>query len=298
MKLLVVGGTGMIGTHAARHLRDVGHDVSISSRRPAEASAEFEQIVGDYVERSFTPEQLAAFDAVVFAAGQDVRHTGGAVPDAAFWRATQIEGVPAFAALARDAGVKRFVQIGSYYHQVMPELVATNPYVEARKLADEGARALASADFNVSTINPPSIVGVIPGASLERYRSLIAWGRGEKPGVPFFAPAGGTNYLSAGSLAEAIADALENAETGRAYLVGDENLTFRAFFQLIFDAAGSATILEERDESHPMLPDNYIVHGRGVTLAYQPEDAGGPTLNYTRNDIRREIESIVARADQ
>jgi len=300
MKILVVGGTGMIGTHAAHHLRSLGHDVAISSRRaaPVGEQPDFAQVVGDYVAGSFTADQLAPFDAIVFAAGQDVRHTGGAQADDAFWRATQIEGVPAFARLARDAGVRRFVQIGSYYHQVMPALIETTPYVRARKLADEGARALATDSFNVSTLNPPSIVGIIPGPSMERYRSLIAWARGEKPGTPDFSPPGGTNYMSAASLAQAIAGALDRAEPGRAYLVGDQNLSFRNFFQRIFDAAGSGRRLETRDEQHPMLPDNYIVHGRGVTLSYEPDDTERQLLGYTRDDIGREIEAIVARVDQ
>lgn len=296
MRVLVVGGSGMIGRHVAHHLSGLGHAVSVGSRG-ADASGAFPVVSGDYVARTFTAEQLAAFDAIVFAAGQDVRHTRGVEPDDAFWRATQSEGVPAFARLARDAGVARFVQVGSYYHQVMPALADTNPYVSARMLADEGARALATDSFNISTLNPPSIVGAVPGASLERFRTLVAWARGEKPEVPDFAPAGGTNYLSADALAEAVAGALDRAENGKAYLVGDENLSYRDFFQLIFDAAGSGRTLESRDASHPMLPDPYIVHGRGVTLAYQPDAGERALLGYRTGDIARAIEAIVARVD-
>lgn len=294
MKVLIVGGSGMIGSHAAAHLSALGHDVAISARDPDRA-APYPLVVGDYVARSFTPGQLAPFEAIVFAAGQDVRHKRAGSDDAAFWRDTQSEGVPAFARLARDAGVARFVQIGSYYHQVMPALAATDAYVRARQLADENTRALASAAFNVSTLNPPSIVGTIPGPSTERYRGLIAWARGERPDIPDFAPTGGTNYLSAASLAEAVAGALERAEPGHAYLVGDENLTYREFFQRIFDAAGSGRTLEERDAEHPMLPDNYIIHGRGVKLAYSADS--DRTLGYRTGDISRAIEEIVSRID-
>jgi dihydroflavonol-4-reductase len=34
MKILVVGGTGMIGGHAALHLQALGHDVSVAGRNP------------------------------------------------------------------------------------------------------------------------------------------------------------------------------------------------------------------------------------------------------------------------
>ncbi|QNA87198.1 NAD(P)-dependent oxidoreductase [Sphingomonas sp. So64.6b] len=297
MKVLIIGGSGMIGSHAAAHLSALGHEISVSARvaKPDEV-APYPQVIGDYVAQSFTAAQLSRFDAIVFAAGQDVRHKGAGQDDAEFWRAAQIEGVPALARLARDAGVGRFVQIGSYYHQVMPQLAGTSAYVRARQLADENTRALAAPGFNVATLNPPSIVGTIPGPSTERYRGLVAWARGERPDIPDFAPAGGTNYMSAASLAEAIAGAIDNAESGHAYLIGDENLSYRDFFQRIFDAAGSTRTLESRDEQHPMLPDNYIIHGRAVTLAYAADESRR-ALGYRTGDITRAIGKIVARID-
>ena len=295
-RVLVVGGSGMIGSHIARHLSTLGSEVAIGSRHGGD-DGPFPVVVGDYVDRSFTADQLGGFDAVVFAAGQDVRHTGGAAPDAEFWRKTQSEGVPAFAALARAAGVRLFVQIGSYYHHLVPDLAERDAYVHARMVADRDARRLASADFAVMTINPPSVVGAIPGASLARFRGLAAWARGERPEVPDFAPSGATNYMSATALAEAVAGALRDGEGGKAYLVGGENLSYRDFFQMIFDAAGSNRTLEARDAPHPMLPDAYIVHGRGVTLAYEPDEGERQLLGYRRGDIAATLRSIVAQVD-
>ena len=37
MKILVVGGTGLLGGHAALHLQSLGHQVSIAARKPAPA---------------------------------------------------------------------------------------------------------------------------------------------------------------------------------------------------------------------------------------------------------------------
>ncbi|MBM4494447.1 NAD-dependent epimerase/dehydratase family protein, partial [Rhodococcus hoagii] len=34
MKILIVGGTGMIGAHTALHLRDQGNDVTVAARNP------------------------------------------------------------------------------------------------------------------------------------------------------------------------------------------------------------------------------------------------------------------------
>jgi dihydroflavonol-4-reductase len=297
MKILIVGGTGMIGGHAALKLVAEGHEVVLGARKPAPAGTPMEHmpvLLGDYSRGDFTAKELEGFEAVVFAAGNDIRHLQKGVDADEFWRVMQIEGVPDFARRAKQAGVRRLVQLGSYYHQVMPQLAERDAYVRARKLADEGARALTGPDFNVSTLNPPSIVGVIPGIAAKRYQTLVAWARGERPDLPDFAPAGGTNYMSVRSLSEAISGALNKAEPGKAYLIGDQNLTFRDFFQMIFDAAGAGRRLEERDAEHPVLPDAFIVPGRGNVLAYEPDAADTQLLGYTRDDVARAVREIVA----
>lgn len=296
MKILVVGGTGMIGGHAAMHLIGLGHEVTLAARKPAPENtpmAAMPAIFGDYSQQTFNERDLEPFDAVLFAAGQDIRHIPRGTDEDAFWRVMQIEGVPGFARLAKNAGVRRFVQLGSYYHQVMPELVDRIPYVKARALADAGARDLADANFNVVTLNPPSIVGAIPGIPARRYETLTAWARGLRPEIPDYAPAGGTNYMSVRSLSEAIAGALERGETGKAYLIGDENLSFRDFFQKIFDTVGSGRVLSSLDKEHPFLPDAFIVPGRGVQLAYEPDKTETALLGYRRGDIDRAVAEVV-----
>lgn len=297
MKILIVGGTGMIGGHAAMFLREQGNDVTLAARKPAPAGtpmADMPVIFGDYSQGTFTERDLEPFDAIVFAAGQDIRHIPKNVDENEFWRAMQIDGVPNFVALARRAGVKRLVQLGSYYHQVMPHLTETSRYVRARSLADEGARAHATRDFNVSTLNPPSIVGALPGIPAKRYETLTAWARGDRPDIPDYAPAGGTNYMSVRSLSEAIWGALQRAESGRAYLIGDANLTFRDFFQKIFDAVGSDRRLDDVDKEHPLLPDAFIVPGRGRILAYETDPAETALLRYRQDDIDRAVAEVIS----
>lgn len=296
MKTLIVGGTGMIGTHVASHLREQGDDVTMAARTapaPGSVASGFPVLLRDYTKGELSVADLGAFEAVVFAAGNDIRHLPRDVDPAEFWEQTQIGGVPRVVARAKEAGVRSVVQIGSYYHQVLPELVETNEYVRARALADERARELAAADFTVSTLNPPSILGVIPGRPIRTIGRILEWADGERPETPNFAPAGGTNYMSVRSLAEATRGAMYNAES-KAYLVGDANLTFREYFQMIFDAAGSKIQLEERDEEHPFLPDPFIVQGRGNVITYETDPAETATLGYTQGDAPRAIEEIVA----
>lgn len=296
MKILIVGGTGMIGGHTALHLRASGNEVVLAARKPAAEGtpiAGFPTLIGDYTQAGFSQADLAPFDAIVFAAGNDTRHIPRDADQAEFWDRTQVRGVPAFVELARRAGVGRVVHIGSYYHQLRPDLIETNPYVRGRHLADVNVRALATTDFNVCTINPPSIVGIMPGQVTKRYETLVAWARGDRPELPMFAPPGGTNYMSVRSLAEAVWGALQRAEPGRAYLVGDENLSYRQYFQLLLDAMGNPHRIAERNEEHPLLPDAFIVQGRGNTLAYEPDPAETALLGYSRNDVARAIAEVV-----
>ncbi len=296
MKVLIVGGTGMIGNDIARLLREQGQDVTISARRPpaaGSAAASFPVLIDDYTESRIPTAELSTFDAAVFAAGNDIRHIGGHDDPETFWRKTQIEGVPNFIARLRDAGVPRVVHLGSYYHQAMPHLAETDTYVRARALADIGSTALARPGFNVSTLNPPSIIGIAPGVPIPRYQKLFAYARGELD-IPVFAPLGGTNYMSVESLSQAIWGALQRAEGGKSYLIGGENLSFRDYFQLFFDAVGNPHQVEARDEDHPLLPPAFMIPGRGSVLAYEPDPAETALLGYERSDVRRAIEALAS----
>lgn len=46
-----------------------------------------------------------------------------------------------------------------------------------------------------------------------------------------------------------------------------------------------------------MLPDAFIVPGRGIVLAYEPDPVETRLLDYGRGDVRRALEEAVAAAD-
>jgi dihydroflavonol-4-reductase len=301
-RILVVGGTGMIGSHVAASLRERGDQVAIASRSTAgpkdpPAIEGIERVAIDYTDPALTPAVLDGYEAIVFAAGNDIRHVTASDESEAYWRSVQIDGVPRFAQLSKDAGAECFIQLGSYYHQLHPEWAETDPYVAARKGADEGARAISGDGFRSITLNPPSIVGMIP-SGIERYRRLVAWVRGELEGFELYGPLGGTNFMSVGSLVQAVEGALDRGEGGRAYVVGDENLHYSEYFQMIADAAGSTRVVEERDEESPFQMDRFIVQGRGNVISYEADPDETTLLGYTQNDIARALDVIVVAVDR
>lgn len=297
MKILVVGGTGMIGGHAALYLKSLGHEVAVAGRRPPQETTELarlEFVQGDFMEGTFTAEQLAPFEAVVFAAGNDIRHLPkGAKFDAHVMR-SNAECVPAFAALCKEAGVKHFIHVGSFYPHIAPELLETNQYILSRKLAVDGIVALADDSFHVVSLDAPFVVGTVPGMNLPMFAAYVAYAQGKLEGMEPFGPAGGTNFISCQSLSEAIAGALERGENGKAYLLGDENLGFAEYFGLFFKAAGNDTPVPALDKEHPMLPDIGIYTGRGNYVNYEPDPASVELLGYRRHDIARAVGEVVA----
>lgn len=300
MRVLVVGGTGPIGGHAALYLSGKGHDVVISSRnrpRPGTGLESLEWLQGDYLRHTYKEADLEPFDAVVFAAGVDVRHVPPGEDMDAFYLHANGEEVPAFAALARRAGVGTFIHIGSFYPQAVPEKIEENAYVRSRLLADRGVCALSGNAFRSMSLNAPFVVGLPAGMRNEMFSAYVGYARGLYPNIPPSGPAGATNFISVQSLSEAIHGALERGVGGTSYLIGDENLTFADYFRLFFEAAGNRVPVPAVDREHPMLPDMAIIQGRGNVIAYEPDPQETELLGYRRGDIARTIAEIVAEID-
>jgi hypothetical protein len=236
---------------------------------------------------------LSRFDALVFTAGNDVRHLPPGGEEAVHWHRANSISVPRYFAAAKNAGVKKAVLIGSFYPQAAPYLVARNPYVASRLAADEGVRKLASDEFQVVVLNAPFVVGEVPGAPVPAYRGMAAWALGLLPQIPRVAIAGGVNVISNTTLTDAIVGALQRGRNGKAYLIGDQNLSFQDFFGLYFKAAGDYAPLEVWDREHPFLPDAAVYAGRGNTIYYEPDPQEVAELGYRRNDVAREIQQIV-----
>lgn len=296
MKILVLGGAGMIGGHCALYLQGKGHEVSIAGRNAPVVGtplADLAFIRCDYVANDLPKSVLAQFEAIVFAAGNDVRHLPKDADENQHWQRSNIEGVPRFVANARDVGVSHLVYVGSFYPQAAPHLAETNAYVRSRKLADEGSRALATPTFRVVSVNAPFVAGSVPGLVVPMFKAYTDYAMGRFAPMPEFTPAGGVNFISTASLSEAIEGALLRGESGKAYLVGDENMSFHEFFGAFFIAAGRSAP-PAIDQEHPMLPSSAILWGRGGSLHYEPDAAECQLLGYRRHDMRRAISEIVA----
>ena len=114
---------------------------------------------------------------------------------------------------------------------------------------------------------------------------------GKLEGVPLIAPAGGVNHISSLSVAEAVLGGFTHGEAGKAYLIGDENLSWKEYLELFCEAVGNPQNLDVTTDAHPMLPDIILYAGRNATVSYEPENG---ELNYGRQRIKETIKNVVS----
>lgn len=288
MNVLLIGGTGLSGAATALHLRDLGHAVTLMARKPpmADCLQGFPFLPGDYL-TGIATNMLQGFDALVFSAGADIRQLPPDTDPDRFFLKANADALCRVFAQAREAGIRRAVNLSSYYALVCPQTIAASPYVRSRHLGDSAIRALSHADFQVCTLHAPFILGHVPGIAVPHLDALVQYAAGRLP-LPLWAPAGGVNHISAQSVAEALASALVQGEPGRAYLLGDENLSWKIYLETFCAAAGNPQTLEIRTEEHPLLVDAILYGGRNATLHYEPD----PGLHYGRGRIRETIQAV------
>jgi dihydroflavonol-4-reductase len=298
MKILVVGGSGLIGGDAALYLQQQGHAVTIMARKkPATpALAALPLLQGDYVNDDCSDGRLKGFDALVFAAAADIRNVprDGSVTPEQFYKKYNDEAVPRFFRAARDAGIKSAVYIGTFYPQVAPQRIGVCPYVTSRHNTAVAVAALGSDSFRVCVLNPPFVLGHIDGLDISYLSALVSYVKGEIPSLQLFAPKGGTNHITSRSIAHAVLNALQKGESGKQYLIGDENYTWKEYLQLWCDAVGKPADVEIRDDDHPMFPNVILFAGPGATIRFETDAADMKLLDYPRNQVKAMIGEIVS----
>ena len=148
MKVFMIGGTGLLGSEAAKELIARGHEVTSIALPPLPAGAvlppEMKIEYGNYLE--MTDEEIRAHfkgcQGFVFAAGVDERVEGPA-PIYNLYKKYNIDPVKRLLKLAKECGVKHSVILGSYFSYL------------AMSFAENG--------FDVAVLELPYIFGTQPG---------------------------------------------------------------------------------------------------------------------------------------
>jgi dihydroflavonol-4-reductase len=239
MKVLVTGGNGQLGATVVRELIARHHEVRAlikpgSDRAPLRG-LDVAIVEADVVDHAAVCRATAGAEAVVHAAAL-----------VSYWprrsrltESVNLGGTRNAIDAALLAGVRRFVYVGSASSFGAGTLqrpgTEGSPYTAARyrmSYLDSKHAAQMAVLEAVETRGLPAIV-VSPTFMLGPYgeprgsSSLLLMLAGQKLAM---VPPGGRNFVSTADVAAAIANSLVAGRVGECYILGHENLTYRAAF--------------------------------------------------------------------
>ena len=240
MKVFMIGGTGLLGSEAAKELIARGHEVESLALPPLPTGAvlppQMKLEFGNYLEMSDDElrSHLSGCDGFIFAAGVDERVEGPA-PIYELYRKYNIDPVKRLLGLCKECGVKHAVVLGSYFSYAAKkwpekELTKHHPYIKSRIDQEVAALSFADDDFDVAVLELPYIFGTQPGRKpvwvflVEQVRSM--------KGVTMY-PKGGSTMVTVHQVGQAIAGALERNKGGRCYPIGYYNMTWVELLKIV-----------------------------------------------------------------
>ncbi|NLO37198.1 MAG: NAD(P)H-binding protein [Clostridiaceae bacterium] len=240
MNVLMIGGTGLIGSEAARVLIARGHTVRTLALPPVPQGAPLPQEMAitfaDYMALSDEAlgDHLAGCDGLVFAAGIDER-VEGPPPIFTLFEKYNLTPLERLLRLAKASGVRRAAICGSYFchfARLWPhlELERYHPYIRSRMAQERMALSFADADFSVAMLELPYIFGAQPGR-----KPVWLFLAEQVRGMPLatFYPPGGSAMITARQAGEALAGALERNRGGTCYPVGYANLSWTELLRIV-----------------------------------------------------------------
>ncbi len=255
MKIAMIGVTGLLGYQGALELTRRGHQIVGIALPPVPPELVMPDTVklklGNYLELS-EAELLAIFqgcEGFIFAAGVDER-VEGPPPIYDLYKKYNIDALERLLAIARTAGVKKVVVLGSYFAYFAKqwpelELAQHHPYIRSRLEQEKLAFSYAE-PIGAPVVAPAPPAPPVPGMDVAVLELPYIFGaqKSRKPvwlfiaemiqntkGKRLFYPKGGTTMVTVRQVGEAIAGALEQTEGAQAYPVGWYNMTWKTWLE-------------------------------------------------------------------
>ncbi len=240
MKVLMIGGTGLLGSQTARELISRGHSVHSIALPPLPEGALLPPEMTLTLKNSndMTDDELRAMfsgmDGFIFAAGVDERIEGPS-PIYDFFKKYNITPLERMLRLAKESGVKRAVIAGSYFSyfsKKWPQMEMTrwHPYIRSRIDQENMAFSFADENFAVSVLELPYIFGTQKGRK-PVWVFLVEMLLKMKGAILY--PRGGTTMVTVRQVGQAFAGALERGLGANAYPIGWFNLTWKEMISIM-----------------------------------------------------------------
>jgi nucleoside-diphosphate-sugar epimerase len=248
MRVLVTGGTGFVGSHAAGALAAAGHEVRLLVRDPRKLERVFaargepapEHRVGDVADRAAVERALAGCDAVVHAA---------AVVAMAAKRAREVldtnaRGVENVVGGAARAGVPRIVyvsSVGALFRPDGPAVTAespvvpgSNPYARSKSDGELAVRALQERGAPVAILYPTAVLGPDDPGLSEANHALRTFARDV-----VLLTSGGFQLVDVRDVAQVVVRLLERAGAPSRHVTGGHFLTWGELADRIDEVTGA-----------------------------------------------------------
>jgi dihydroflavonol-4-reductase len=252
MTTLVTGATGFVGINLVRKLVERGEKVRAFARPSSRPRRGFEGLdietaPGDVTEKETVRAAMKGVRRVYHVAGVTAQGP---------WRSTRrwlkkvnVEGTDNVCEAALEAGVERLVHCSSIaaIGYGPPEKPATedqtwnlgslgSPYYDTKRDAEAAVRRSIEKGLDAVIVNPGFMIGAYDVKPTSSQVVLEAARR--KKGIPIYPVRGGINALDVEDAVLGHVAAMEKGRKGERYILGNENITWRALFTLANEVAG------------------------------------------------------------
>ena len=238
MRVVLLGGSGLLGRSIARELLDRDHDVVVVSRSgtaDARTVAEGSVVRADLVQATDhdLDALLSGAHAAVYGLGAESR-TALPVPVAHSLHRSLVTTTERCARAARRRRVQHFVVLGSYlsaFDRTHPQwrLAERHPYVRAR--VDQAAAAQRiGAPGTTSVLEIPYVLGTVPGLEPTLKAALFDRLRRGRFAITF---RGGTAAVTNTDVAHAVAALVEGRASAGHYPLAVDNITYRQLTEAV-----------------------------------------------------------------
>lgn len=248
MRVFLTGGTGFIGGHVARKLRERGDEVRALVRSAAKARTlvdlDCELVPGTLADDAAIREGIEGCDAVIHGAAiYEVGVPASRRPD--LWEAN-VEGTRRVLSAAFDAEVDRALYIstigafGNTHGRVVDESYVhpgesyCTYYEETKTEAHRVAKQIGERGLPLVIVQPGGVYG--PDDHSQLGNLIRQFKANRLPLLPF--PEFGISFVHVEDVADGVLLALDRGEPGESYLLGGEIGTMREFVEMLAKITG------------------------------------------------------------
>lgn len=265
MKTLVTGATGFIGLSLVRELLKEGEEVKVLVRKDSDTrnidGLDVERVYGDIRDKESVKSALKGCDTFYQAAALYANWA----PDSKIFYDINVEGTKTVLSAALEQGVKKVVYTSSIAAvgcleggKLANEETEFNfwklgsHYIRSKYLGEVEAKKFCEKGLPLVIVNPTGVIGVRDIKPTPTGEFIVKVINKKMPGYID----AGINFVDVEDVARGHILAAKKGRIGERYILGNENMSVKDFFDLIAEVGGVEP--PKRKTSYPMA----------ITLAY------------------------------